>query len=71
MTESATTATIRAWHTHMEQGAPDWYDLAGELLDRLEKAETTIENIILAFEHQNVRRPSLTLRKIKALIGIK
>jgi len=39
MTESATTATIRAWHTHMEQGALDWYDLAGELLDRLDKAE--------------------------------
>ena len=38
MTEP-TTATIRAWHTHMESGLPDWHDLAGILLDRLQELE--------------------------------
>ena len=34
-----TTAEIRRWHTELRQGNEDWYDLAGELLDKLEAAE--------------------------------
>ena len=38
-----TTAEIRHWHTELRQGNEDWYDLAGELLDRLEVSETKLE----------------------------
>jgi len=45
MTESATTTEIRRWHTELRQGNEDWYDLAGELLDRLDKAEQRLGNV--------------------------
>jgi len=55
MTESATTAEIRRWHTELRQGNEDWYDLAGELLDRLEARIKDFDSL-LARDTKNLRR---------------